>query len=385
MEKYLTATAPSTLLEAEVARIDEIKTAAGVPQQVFEHFYVPMLNTFAANVQGLPLAPDAFAHRNGAFEFGLIASMIALRYAKTQIFFPDVGSEERRVLEPQCRFAAFVATLASAVSMTAQNCAVYAGSHDDDYHPLVCPVPLHKWLQLNPTATVQWRPKVAMHTAAQNGAIAARFIPTGMLNNFDLRVAMMIYGAIAPQLASNGIETTLERVVRQTISKVLDHHAQQEAKRFNHAESAGHIDSQKANSIADSLIQSTKPVEEVDITKPATARTAASKPEAAPAAPPAQLVSTEEFMRRLPTPLQEWFAAVIADPNYETVKTHITITESGVEIPIKLLGSYGVGGPIIQKLMKDANVIIDRSEDGRRYVLDTAVKGYLFAEDKDAA
>ncbi|MCU6502024.1 TraI domain-containing protein [Rugamonas sp. A1-17] len=380
------------LIEA-AERVEEIKTAAGVPPQVFGNFYQPVLVAFAEATQTLPLSKTAFSHTGGAFEFGLIACMIALRYAKSQVFFPDVGSEERRVLEPQCRYAAFVATLSSAVAMVAQSVSIHTDSEDDDYHPLVCPVSLHRWLRINPAARMKWKVGAQPLTSAQAAAIAARFIPNHLLDKFDLRVSLMIFGAIAPQGSSNGVETTIERVVRQTISKVIEHHVKEGLKRYESTPDAPVISTQSVNALAESMIAATKPIEPIDITKPASASTTpAPAPAPAPAvvvsvAPgvsSAPLLSTNEFMARLPQALREWFSAVIADPNYETAKTHFVQSELGIEIPAAMLGKYGVSGQTIQKLLKDSNVIIGRSECGRRYVLDPAIKEYLMTDSSNA-
>lgn len=377
------------MLAEAAERVEEIKTAAGVPPQVFSNFYQPVLVAFADATQTLPLSNSAFSHTGGAFQFGLIACMVALRYAKSQVFFPDVGSEDRRVLEPQCRYAAFVATLSSAVAMVAQNVSIHADSEDDDFHPLVSPVSLNRFLRINPVARMKWKVGNQPLTSAQAAAIAARFIPNHLLDKFDLRVSLMIFGAIAPQNGSNGVETTLERVVRQTISKVIEHHVKEGLKRYESTIEAPLISSQSVNTLAESMIAATKPVEPIDITKPANASptpvtipTSAVQAAAVVSSPP--LLSTSEFLARLPQPLREWFAAVIGDPNYETAKTHFVHSELGIEVPAAMLGKYGVSGQTIQKLLKDSSVIIGRSECGRRYVLDPAIKEYLMTDSSNA-
>jgi len=392
MQNLLPSKDPQSMLALQAERVADIKTAAGVPPHVFEQFYLPVLVAFAGATQSLPLSSSVFKHQGGAFEFGLIAAMVALRYAKSQVFFPDAGSEDRRSLEPQCRYAAFVATLASTVTMVAESTCIQVDGELDAYHPLVSQVGLDRWLRENPSAVITWRTDAAPLAPAHKAAIAARFIPKHLLQNFDLGVSLMIFGAIAPQGALNGIETTLERVVRQTIARILEHHAKEEQKRYEVVEHAHVISAQNLHALADRMEADSKPVQEVDISKPASPSPAApSKPAqivvpAAVAVPATQqLLSTEAFMSRLPQVLREWFAAVIGDPNYETVKTHFVITEVGVEIPAKLLGKYGLQGQTVRQMLENSNVITGRSEDGTRFVFDSAVKGYLFKEPADAA
>jgi hypothetical protein len=239
MQKILLTTPPELLLSVADDKVAQIRQAAGGPPAIWNAFYQPVLLAFAEHVQRLPLCRDVFSEENGALDFGLISTLVALRVASTQMFFPSALSEDRRKLEPQCYFAAFVATLATAIAMVSQNTFVKSSIDDADYHPLVSPVSLKTWLAVNPDARMQWRTDDEPLTSQECAAIAARFIPIGLLNNFDFRVSRMVFGSIAPQLAANGIESTLSRVVRQSVSRVMDHQRAEELKHYQGAKSSG--------------------------------------------------------------------------------------------------------------------------------------------------
>lgn len=373
------------MLEMAGARIDEIKTAAGVEPGIFRAFYQPVLRAFSEAVQQLPLAATVYGQPRGAFEFGLYTATVALRYAASQMFFPDIGSEERRILEPQCRYAAYVATLASVVAMISNNALIESTDRESEYHALVCPVSLNKWLAINPDANFTWRNAKQPLSAAEGAAIAARFIPTGLLNNFDIRVSLMIFGAIAPQLASNDIETTLARVVRQSIAKVAEHYIAQDKSRYNENGNSLAATSPAINGIAGGLIQATKQYEPVDLNQAANAPGAAqdvtpTSPAAAqvlktpamtqaPIAPEPRLEFATKMLESAPKEIKEWFAVLPTHEKYETLKTHLVVSEAGIAMPAAMLGSFGVSGPVIRKKLTDAGLIIGRTEDGRGVLL----------------
>lgn len=388
MEKLLPLKDPLSMLELEAERVDEIRTATGASPEIFANFYRPVLKAFAEATQSMPLSPTVFRHAGGAFEFGLIACLVALRYTKSQEFFPEVGSEERRILKPQCLYASFLAALASAVAMVAENVNLCVGADEDEYHPLVTPVSFYQWLRTNPAAHMKWRVAGQPLTPSIKAAIAARFIPQHLLQNFDLRVSFMVYGAIAPQPGGNGFETPLERAIRRTMSTVLEHYAKEDQKRYEPTEKGQSASDHGIAAIADRMVNDTKPIEQIDISKPAPSYQPPPKaPDAAP--PPANtvqpLLSSTAYMESLPQHVREWFAAVVSSPTYDTIKTHFVVGEEGVEVPATLLGKFGVAGQTVRAFLTDAKVIIGRSEDGTRFVLDPAVKEYLLKEVSNAS
>lgn len=384
MQTFMIPTNPDLMLATEAARIDDILTASGADNARFKRFYAPLIKSYALRVQQFPLSSTVFRDAAGAFEFGLIASMVALRYAGTQVFFPRLPSEDRRHLEPQCRYAAFVGVLASGVAMLAQNARVFDG--DVEYHPMVSPVNLMEWLLEHGNARLEWRVSPEKLTPAEGAAIAAHIIPLGMLEHFDIRVISMLYSAILPNPANSGIETTLAKVIRESLSKVFDHYAIEEQKRYRESVMPLKISSQSAQEMTNQLLNTTQR-RDLSSTLPAIA----SPPNASAYVSPQPGVAgfdkhvsgrtMDELLKAASPALQDWFKALVTHPNYSLLKDRLTVVEDGVEVPISLLGSFGVKGPTIRNFMIHAGMVVRRSINGQGIVLDSALKPILLGDD----
>lgn len=383
MQKFMIPMESGSMLEMELGKIDDVKTAAGVTATIFEAFYLPMLKAFAEHVQRLPLSRTVFRDDCGAFQFGLVASMVALRVASTQMFFPETLSEDRRVLEPQCRFAAFAATLATAVALVAQNAAVSSADGHAEYHALVSPVTLAKWLAINPGSTLEWRVAGNTLSAPECAAIAARFIPIGLLNNFDLRVSLMMFGSISPQLTANGVESTLSRVVRQSVAKVLEHYQAQDERRYQESASSPPSGLSAANDIANSLTQKTMAPNPVS---PAVqAGGAAAGPDAGSsqppiggtgAAPPSGATESELLSKAHPA-LRDWLSAVSKHEKFKAFHANLNFTDEGIEVPITMLSHFGVSAAKVRQMLTDADMVVGRTSDSRGIVLAPALKPFF--------
>lgn len=383
MNNFLQPVTAGHLLAESADDIDAIKTAAGYREAHFQHYCLPVLAAFAAHVQQLPLSDKAYHDARGAWKFGLTACLVALRFAETQLFFPNMESEERRKLEPQCRFAAFAAVLGSTVALLAQNTLITVGrtESEDEYHPLVTPITLENWLRKFPEAKFAWRTNGHVLTAAEGAAIASKFMPSGLLANFDLRVALMIFGSILPQGSPNGLETTLSKVVRQAMNKVLERYLEKDAARYQQKTAAVDQPGQEGKAVSDSLIAMSSHVERsnpLDLSF-----NAGSAPAPAAAFQVASLgspASAEAMLANANPVLKEWFKALKSHERFSDLKNHLVTTERGTEVPISMLGFFGVNGPKIKKMMMDAGMVVDRSDDHRAIILHPALNPLLFGE-----
>lgn len=356
--------------------IDDIRTASGLQERHFELFCMPLINAFAANVQQFPLSKTHYRDERGAWNFGLLASMVAYRFASSQMFFPTMESEERRVIEPQCRFIAFAATLATAVAILAQNAKITA--KQDEYHPLIASVSLQTWLEKHPSPNFSWRTVEKPLTAGEAAAIAARFIPTGLLSNFDVRVSLMLFNSIAPQNAANGIETTLSKVVRLSISKVLEQQQLQETSRFQDREPTP-TNSLGLN-LADELSSTTKPQTESSLSSGSNNHASSNTTSAGAPAQQHDDISSDDLLKKADPVLREWFAALPAHERYPALKDKLVVTERGVTVPATMLGFFGVNAPTVRNMMEKAGMVIGRSEDQRGLILHPSLKHLLIVE-----
>jgi len=409
MNKILTPAPAAQMLSNADQRLEAIRTAAGLQPEQFDARCMPVLRAYAQHVQNLPFSPKVFSRPQGAWEFGLICATLALQYAGTVIFFPEIKAEDRRILEPQCRYMSFVATLATCAARVTSSTKVVAG--DSEYHPFFTPMRFQDWLQKHPDASFLWRDEGAGLSNQGCAVVATRLFPTGLFEHFDLRVVMMFYDAItAGTQKLLGIESTLAKVVRQSIERVIDHYVEKEARVFNESESSLLAAPLDTSGLAKQMAAQANPTLPVNPLAP-------SKPSAPSSAPhPVQSVAASvnfaaESRHPVATPtleqppmhptnagpssgaapllgkdpvLREWFAALKLHPRFPDLAKHLASSEEGVLVPINMLGLFGVSGPTIRKKMEEAGFVVRRSDDSRHLILTPTLRGQ-FIQDEPAA
>lgn len=391
--------------------VDAIKTAAGLTDAQFAALCMPVLRSFADHVQRLPLTAAAFGSPKGAWDYGLTAAMVAYRYAGTVIFFPTLGAEERRMLEPQCRYMAFLSTVASVVATVAESSVLMAG--EDEYHPLIVETNLSNWLSEHPSARFAWRVPATPLSAQAGAAIAANFIPKRLLANFDLRAVLMMYEAINPRTTMNGVESTLTRVVRQAAQVVLDHYKVKQAGNFQTEANVQVVSAADAGNLANKLIAAANPtilanpLEAPRQASPLPAQATASVPPSTPSNAPAasapaapsttaslaaaprvgdsQLVagSTNEAEHKLSQGhkvLREWFSALKQHPQFPVLKDQLVMSDAGIEVPVSMLGMFGVSGATVRKMMDEAGLILGRTANARGVILHPGLRDRFISQ-----
>lgn len=412
---------PAELIASSREAIDAIKTAAGLTDSQFAALCMPMIRTYAEHVQNLPLTASAFGSSRGAWEFGLTATMVAYRYAGTVVFYPTLGSEDRRLLEPQCRYMAFLATLSSALAIVTESGILVCG--DDVYHPLSVADNLFNWLSTHKGSQFKWRSPVAPISPQAGAAIAAHFVPRRLLTNFDLRAVLMMYDAINPQKTTNGVESTLARVVRQAIQGVLDHHKAKQAGQFQAEPIQQRVSVMEAEVLAKKMIAVANPTILVNPLEMPTTSPAANPNQSAPLAsstehpeaptdaasgqasshrtntaltqdgtsiPPEKnsaqqplSLSDEDAREKLARShkvLREWFSALKQHAQFAVLKDQLVMDAHGIEVPVSMLGMFGVSGASIRKMMDDAGLILRRSENARGIILHPGLRDHFISQ-----
>lgn len=421
MNRLTAPIAAAQLIAESTEQIEGIKTAAGLTDAQFNGLCMPVLTAYANHVQGLPLSSTTFASGRGAWDFGLIAAMVAYRYASTVIYFPEMGAEERRRLEPQCKFMSFLATLATSLAMVTG--AAKVTFDGDEYHPLTARESLAGWLAKRPNASFGWRTGAAPLSPSVCAAIAARFIPVGLLEAFDQRVVLMLYDAVSIKSTMIGVESTLARVVRSSTQAVIEHYTTKQASVFQEPTSAIGITNSEASAIANRVVAIANPTMPVNplaapapaapapapVGQPAPApATASAVAQAAPAAPAAAqhaqpavtptpaaaavapapataapvahaaIGSLDDPLRGADRVLVEWFAALKLHPRYPSLRDHLKVTEEGIEVPINMLGMFGTSGAAIRKMMEAAQLHIRRSDDAKSIIVKSSLSPHFF-------
>jgi hypothetical protein len=331
--------------------LEAIRSASGLTDHQFRALCLPALRHYAAAVQSLPLSRSDFSERDGAWRFGLEAAMVSCQYAGTVIFFPEKGSEARRVIEPQCRFMAFFAALASGLAIVFSQVAVWHG--EDEYSPLIAGMPLHEWLSARPGAILAWRAPNQGLAQQIAGAIAVSCLPVGVLRNFDLACVHMMYGAITAREPAPGCEDPLAKVVRESVEKVRLHRRGLDADRYH---APGMCADQHG----------------------ADARAGATAVQfAAAEVPPRTAPAPGHASGGLDPALREWLTALKSHAQYPALRTNLRTTDEGIEVPISMLGLFGISGISVRTMLADAGLVLRRTASARELVLAPSLMRYF--------
>lgn len=391
MNDFLAPISADQLFADSAADIDAIKTAAGFSEAQFTHFFMPALKAYANAVQNLPLCQTAYAEHRGAWQFGMAVSVLSLHIAGTKMFFPTLGAEDRRLLERQCRFAAFVAALATGVAIQTQSTRV-RDETGGQYHTLTAVIPLSQWIEKAKKPIFSWRVGETPFTACQCAAIAARFIPRGLFDAFDQRISLMVFDSIFPKAENSGIESTLAKVVRVATEKAFEIYTTRTKETYKSKETmTASVTPVSADAVkaAKALQETLNPTPTVDpLAPPAQGAKAPASPTAAPAATPAEnsqapaesdeVAKAKSLLAAAPPRLQEWFKALRRHERFAELREKLVITDQGIEIPIVTLGHFGISPSTVREDMTAAGMVVGRTENAKGVILTPALKPIFF-------
>lgn len=174
-------------------------------------------------VQNLPLSPSVCSRPGGALQFGLQAGLLAVRSCDAVIFAPKATAQERQHDDPLYRWCAYCATLASAYLMCAG--AVEVTLADGHRHSFAGRFALG---ELNTKFTAKWRDEPAL--PQQSGLIYVQtFFYSGQFSHLSPALLNQLGAAINPAMVMSSTESPLAKVVRMSLSRVLEFLRQQEA------------------------------------------------------------------------------------------------------------------------------------------------------------
>lgn len=340
------------LIHEEHTLLDRVRMSVGETDAVFTAFYLPFIRVSAEAVQQLPLSKKIFREARGAFRFSLILAQVALNHAQSRIFFPSAPQEERRLLERQSWYMAFIAAIFSGVALTFSH--VHIQSQGKSYHPLLDKASLYNWLKRHPDTLITWRIDEPQLTPKEAAAIAAILVPRGMLAHFDLRVVKSMYSAILPSHDPVQLENTLSQVVREAMHAVLSFYGKEEARRYR----------EKSPHSPEDLSLN------VPIEMPGDALTKATTPEN----PTDKMPSPLEAMS---PEVKELFTVFKRHEHYRAMAEKISVTDKGIEVPLQILGSFGLRPVTVFEMLEKSGLVVKKSPNGKAVILVHALKPFL--------
>ena len=351
----MTAISSTELIRDESKLLDNIRMSVGETEQVFEGFYMPFIRVSADFAQQLPLSKKIFREARGAFQFSLIVAQVALNNAQSKIFFPAAPQEERRLLERQSWFMSYISAIMSSIALTYQHISIE--DRGEAYHPLLDRASLRAWLENHPNAVMHWRIDEPRFNPSEAAAIAAIMVPKGILANFDLRVVRSMYSSILPSSDPGQIESTMSRVVREAMHAVLSFYAKEEARRYREE----------------------IPESPQDLTLAVPIETSGN---AAPIEHQPEKLSEQapSPISEIPQELKELFSIFKQHEHYRAMVEKIVVTEKGIELPLQILGSFGLRPVTVFEMLEKSGLVVEKSPNGKAVVLVPELKSFLLDE-----
>jgi hypothetical protein len=392
---------PADLIKAVDERtgiLEQIETAAGMKGSTFNDFYMPLIRALAEYVLECPLERYSYAEPGGALRFGLTASMFALRHTATRMFASNEGSERRRILTEQYKFAAFAASIASVPAIVHTGVLVSAGQGDakQTWSPYHAYPQLDRWLNRLGSSVylVSWKTDPTKFSQSNAVAFSADIFKSGTWQYFDPLVVTDMFDAIAPSEKS-GNEKALWHTVKegQTLARELE----------KKAASGPYIPSTVPNSInattiaaagatpetitaavnggsqanagepaaaAQQATQTPATAGKPAATTPAAETTVQIPPDqaAAPETAPEQAaepvpenpvhVRARELLKSIPEHLAETLYAIRKKPDFERLKETWIESEEGLDITVMTLRELGRAPTLITEDFKKYGLIV---------------------------
>ena len=321
----------------------DLLTACSVSRDQYLAQYISVAERLAFCVQDLPLSPDVFSAPGGALQAGLQSGLLAVRSCDATIFQPKATAQERQRNDPQYRWCAYCATLATIYLICAGQIEVVLSG--GEAFSFASAKPLGGY---DGSYTARWHQSAAQPSQAGLIYLQAFFFP-GQFAHLPQETLAMMAGAINPLLTTNNAETPLGRVVRTSVAQVLEAQRKRDAAVILQTSPA---------EMVDVPLESVAPAgaRPVDPLQPAQAPVA-SPPSKTPAENPAVGIAVGISPKVL-----EWVRALA---HIRAMDAEITVDEQGIQFSRKALG-FGATPKDNYTALYEAKVVLDKGEGHAR-------------------
>lgn len=336
----------------------DLLTASSVSRDQYLAQYIPIAERFATCVQDLPLSPDVFSAPGGALQAGLQSGLLAVRSCDATIFQPKATAQERQRNDPQYRWCAYCATLATVYLICAGQVEVVLSA--GDVFSFASSTPLGR---CEGSYTARWNKSAAQPSQAGLIYLQAFFFP-GQFAHLPQETLAMMAGAINPLLTTNNAETPLGRVVRTSIAQVLEAQRKRDAAVILQTSPAEMVDV-PVETVAPSgarPVDPLKPSPTYQAADPSPAPSPAPSTDTATssssASPQAKPSPAENPAVSIAPKVLEWVRALA---NIRSMDAEITVDEKGIQFSRKALG-FGATPKENYTALYEAKVVLDKGE-----------------------
>lgn len=328
-----------------------IERDSGLGEANFNKFIMPVLLGLSSSVLSAPLSRDCYAYENGALEYGLISSMMSLRIAEGSIFTQGTV-EDRALYEPQYKFAAFCASIASVPAFLFSGVSI-ANADGEVWSPLSTHQSMYHWLGRDKVFHANWFNKKIPVSRMLGAGISWKIFPEGLWKNFDNRIVAQMFESINPPDIPFPGESRITAIVRKSDEKARDLYQKTIAHQF--------VDGAKSPTsatISDSLAEIKA---DALIHKAAASRSAADSSKNAGTATPEETPKPSINTSKIDPSALEFFDCIVKDPKYSTMKAGLIVSAIGVELPLKFI-AYGLEVRGTIRLLEACGLVVEKRE-----------------------
>lgn len=341
------------LLEINARKLELIEHSS---DGFFSDEYLPVIKSVAGWFNSLPLSLEIYEEPGGAFRCTVESMYFILRQAKDAIFTAELNSEQRRILEPQYKQAAFLAAVSSWLDEPFRHYEIVC--NDRIYNPIISGG-LTK--HLNGLTFFEIQKKESPLTVSNKRTLLmASQVIFSNIDKLDPVVQEALYAAINTDRTPHGNESVLQKVVRKGLAQAEE--LERGAKRLLVKPEERKVTSAEmmTRSVASDDIDFTKNGDDADQPKPA------SKPKAVKTDKNVEfekkqisLPLSQSELPEMPTQWKELFAAMAEDIRLGKKKKEETEwLDSGLLIPKNFFLGYGKSVATCVETLRNLNIIV---------------------------
>lgn len=328
----------------------------------FAKDYLPSILGLAQWFNALPLNPYIYDEPGGAFRCAIESCYFVMRQAKSTIFTSDLTSESRRLLEPQYKYAAFLAALASWVDEPFRHFEVIVDSKE--FNP-VDGVNLSTVLGKRTEVSLRNRDVLAL-SSRRTVAFASALLKEP-IKRLSPTVQDALFNSINADRRPSANEIVLQRVVRKGLDQAEE--LERRDKKLKHQPLEREVSSAK---FMENSSQDVRPTSEDQTTAPIIeSKAEKNTPQSLPGI---------EMIPEISRQNKELLSALAEDIQSGHKKIEETEwSATGLLIPKNFLSGYGKSLQIVLASLQKEKVIV--SADTKVVVIDAAF-GQLLAPRK---
>ena len=330
----------------------------------FAKNYLPSIRGLAQWFNGLPLNLSIYDEPGGAFRCAIESCYFVMRQAKSTIFTSDLTSESRRLLEPEYKYAAFLAALTSWVDEPFRHFEVIVDARE--FNP-VDGIDLST--ALGKRTEYSLRNRDVLPLSSRRTVAFASSLLKDPIKRLSPTVQDALYNSINADRRPSANEVVLQRVVRKGLDQAED--LERRDKKLKHEPLDREVSSAKFME---------KSIQDVSSITDGKEQTTAPNLEAKTEKNIHQTLPGIETVPEITRQLKELLSALAEDIQLGNKKIEETEwIATGLLIPKNFLSGYGKSLQIVLASLQKEKVIV--SADTKHVVID-AVFGQLLAPRK---